>query len=87
VVEQQIADGNKRMAELLEFASKNAPAGSEQALALLRNAVAAGNAAFDTSSKVSRQATDWAQANFAAAAKATATAMAAATNVTTAKAA
>lgn len=87
VVEQQIAEGNKRMAELLDFAAKNAPAGSEQALALLRNAVAASNAAFDTTSKVSRQATDWAQANFAAAAKAATTAVAAATNVATGKSA
>jgi phasin family protein len=87
VVEQQIAEGNKRMVELLDFATKNAPAGSEQTLALLRSAVTAGNAAFDTTSKVSRQAADWAQANFAAAAKAATTAVAAATNVATGKAA
>lgn len=86
VVEQQIAEGNKRMVELLDFAAKNAPAGSEQTLALLRSAVTAGNAAFDTTSKVSRQAADWAQANFAAAAKAATTAVAAATNVATGKA-
>jgi len=82
VVEQQIADSNRRVAELLEFASKNAPAGSEQAVALLRSAVAAGNAAFDTTSKVSRQASDWAQANFAAATKAATTAVASATRAT-----
>jgi phasin family protein len=85
VVEQQIADSNRRVAELLEFAAKNAPAGSEQALALLRNAVAAGNAAFDTTSKVSRQAADWTQANFAAAAKAASTAMSAASKAATGK--
>ncbi len=86
VVEQQIADGNRRMAELVEFAAKNAPAGSEQALALLRSAVAAGNAAFDTTSKVSRQAADWAQANFAVASKAATTAVAAATSAAKGKA-
>jgi phasin family protein len=85
VVEQQIADGNRRAAELLDFAAKNAPAGSEQALAMLRSAVAAGNTAFDTSSKVSRQAADWAQANFTAAAKAATTAVAAASNAATGK--
>jgi len=85
VVEQQIAEGNRRMAELLDFAAKNAPAGSEQTLALLRSAVAASNAAFDTTSKVSRQATDWAQANFAAAAKAATTAVGAATKAATGK--
>jgi phasin family protein len=77
VVEQQISESNKRVAEMLDYASKNAPAGSEQALALLRNAVAASNTAYDTVSKVSRQASDWAEANFAAAAKATSTAVAA----------
>ncbi len=78
VVEQQIAESNKRVAELIDYASKNAPAGSEQALAMLRNAVAAGNTAFDTVSKVSRQAADWAETNFATAAKAATTAAGAA---------
>jgi phasin family protein len=77
VVERQVADSNRRVAEMLDYAAKNAPAGSEQTLALLRNAVAAGNTAFDTVSKVSRQASDWAEANFAAAAKATTSAVAA----------
>jgi phasin family protein len=85
VVQQQITDSNRRVAELLDLAAKNAPAGSEQALALLRSAVAAGNVAFDTTSKVSRQAADWAQANFAAAAKAATTAVGAASNATTGK--
>ncbi|HEY4037337.1 MAG TPA: phasin family protein, partial [Burkholderiaceae bacterium] len=87
VVEQQITDSNRRVAELLDLAAKNAPAGSEQALALLRSAVAAGNVAFDTTSKVSRQAADWAQANFAAAAKTASSAVAAASNAATGKAA
>jgi phasin family protein len=86
VVEQQIADSNRRVAELLDYASKNAPAGSEQALALLRGAVAAGNTAFDTVSKVSKQATDWAETNFTAAAKATTTAVSAASSAAAAKA-
>jgi phasin family protein len=75
VVEQQVADGNRRVAELLEYAGKNAPAGSEQAVAILRSAVAAGNAAYDTASKVSKQAADWTQSNFTAAAKAATTAV------------
>jgi len=71
VVEQQISEGNRRMSELIDFTAKNAPAGSEQALTMLRSAVAAGNTAFDSVTKVSRQAADWAESNFAAAAKAT----------------
>jgi len=85
VVEQQVSDSNRRVAELLDFAAKNAPAGSEQALAMLRSAFAAGNVAFDTTSKVSRQAADWAQANFGAAAKAATTAVASVSNAASGK--
>ena len=87
VVEQQIADSNKRMAELIDFVARSAPAGSEQAVALLRSAVTASNTAFDTVSKASRQAADWAQTNFAAAAKASSTAAAAAGSFSPTKAA
>jgi phasin family protein len=69
VVELQVAESNRRLAELIDYTAKNAPAGSEQALSMLRGAVAAGNTAFDTVSKVSRQAADWAETNFSAAAK------------------
>lgn len=85
VVGQQITDTNRRVAELLDSVAKNAPAGSEQALALLRSAVAAGNVAFDTTSKASRQAADWAQANFAAAAKAASSGVAETSAPTTGK--
>src|SRR2546427_4518568 len=54
VVEQQIADSNRRVAELLEFASKNAPAGSEQAGGLPRRAPAPGEEAFVTTPQGSR---------------------------------
>ena len=85
VVEQQIAESNRRVAELIDYASKNAPAGSEQALSMLRSAVAAGNTAFDTVSKVSKQAADWAETNFATAAKAATTAAGAAGNLVAGK--
>ena len=87
VVEQQIADSNKRMAEVIDFVAKSAPAGSEQAVAMLRSAVTASNTAFDTVTKASRQAADWAQANFAAAAKASSTAAAAVGSLSPVKAA
>lgn len=70
VVERQIAESNRRMTELLDYATKNAPAGSEQALAVLRGSLAAGNTAYETLTKVSRQAAEWTEANFATAAKA-----------------
>jgi len=77
VFQQQVSDSNRRMADLLDYVAKSAPPGSEQALAMLRSAVAAGNTAFDTASKVSRQTADWAQANLATATKATGSAIAA----------
>jgi len=78
VVERQVADSNRRMAELLDYASRNAPPGSEQTVAMLRGALTAGNTAFETLTKASRQTADWAEANFAAAAKAATSAAAAA---------
>lgn len=86
VVEQQVAESNRRLAELIDYTAKNAPAGSEQALSMLRGAVAAGNTAFDTVNKVSRQAADWAEANFAAAAKAATSAAGAAGGIVAGKA-
>ena len=82
VVEQQINESNRRMAELLEFTTANTPAGSEQAVSLLRTALAASNAAFDTASKVSRQAADWAAANFVAVGKPATTTKAPASSAT-----
>jgi phasin family protein len=75
VVEAQVAEGNRRATALVEYAARSAPAGSESAVSLMRTAVAAGNTAIDTVTKAARQATEWADANFAAAATATTTAI------------
>jgi phasin family protein len=75
VVEAQFAEGSRRASALVEYAARNAPTGSENAVSLMRTAVAAGNTAFDTVTKATRQATEWADANFAAAASAAATAV------------
>jgi phasin family protein len=85
IVETQIADGNKRVAELVEFAAKNAPAGSEPAVSMVKSAVAAANTAYDTFSKAAKQAVDMAESNFAAATQATMKAAAAANDVVKAK--
>ena len=71
IVETQIADGNGKVAQLVEFASKNAPAGSESFVALFKNGVAASNGAYDTFTKAAKQAVDAAESNFAAATQAT----------------
>ena len=46
--------------------SKNAPAGSENAVALVKSAVAAANNAFESVQKAAKQAADVAEANFQA---------------------
>lgn len=84
VVEQQVSENNRNVAELLETAARNT--GSQQAIAMMRNAISAGNVAFDTVSKATRQAADWTQASMTQAAKA-ATSAAADNAAATAKAA
>ena len=51
---------------LVDSASKNAPAGSENAVALMRSAVTAANNAFESVQKATKQANDVAEANFKA---------------------
>jgi phasin family protein len=86
IVESQVAEGNKRVSELVELAAKNAPAGAEPAVSLLKTAVAAANTAYDTLAKVARQAVDAAESNFAAATQASLKAAAAANDAVKAKA-
>ena len=65
-VEAQLGDAQKNFIGLIDSASKNAPAGTENAVALVRSAVAAANNAFETVQKAAKQATDVAEANFQA---------------------
>lgn len=70
IVETQIAERNGKVAQLVEFASKNAPAGSESVVSLFKNAVAASNTAYDTFNKAAQQAAEAAESNFTAATQA-----------------
>ena len=81
IVDTQIADGNKKVADLVEFAAKNAPAGSEPAVSMFKSAIAAANTAYDTFSKATKQAVDLVESNVAAATSATMKAAAAANDV------
>ncbi|MFN7572611.1 MAG: TIGR01841 family phasin [Betaproteobacteria bacterium] len=81
IFEAQIAESNKKMAELIDFAGKNAPAGTEPAMAMLKSAVAAANTAYDTFAKAAKQAVDVVESNVTAATNATVKAAAAATDV------
>jgi phasin family protein len=62
--EVTVAEGQKTVLALVETAAKNAPAGSESAVALVRSAVAAANNAFESVQKAGKQAAEAAEANF-----------------------
>ncbi len=62
--ESTMADNQKRVLSLVDTAAKNAPAGTESAVAMMKSAVAAANNAFETVQKASKQAAEVAEANF-----------------------
>ena len=66
VAEATTADAQKKFMAVVDTAVKNAPAGSENVVALVKSAVAAANNAFDGVQKASKQAADVAEANFQA---------------------
>ena len=63
-LEAQAADAQKKFMGLVDTAAKNAPAGSESAVAVMKNAVSAANNALESVQKAVKQATDAAEANF-----------------------
>jgi len=67
LAEFQAAEMNKTVVSLLDKVSKNAPAGSDVAVAAVKSAMAAANSAYDSFTKVVKQATDMAEANVTAA--------------------
>ncbi len=62
--ESQAADLQKKFLAVVDNAAKNAPAGSETAVAVFKSAVAAGNNALESVQKAVKQASDVAEANF-----------------------
>lgn len=64
VVEENTAEAQKVVTNLVETAAKNAPAGSEASVAVVRSALSAANNAFESVQKTVKQASDVAQANF-----------------------
>jgi len=71
VFEGQVAEINSNVTTAFDKAAKNAPAGSDVAIAAARSAMAAANSAYDNMSKAAKQATEMAEANVAAATQAT----------------
>src|SRR3954465_12938962 len=70
LVEAQAAEVNRNMSALLDKFAKNAPAGSDVAVMAVKSALAAANTAYDSFSKVAKQANEIAEANLTAAANA-----------------
>jgi phasin family protein len=62
--EVKAAEAQQAFVGLVDSAAKNAPAGSETAVAMMKSAVAAANNAFESVQKAVKQATDVAEANF-----------------------
>ena len=67
-LEAKTAEAQKTFAGVLESLTKNAPAGSETAVAAFKNAMAAGQNAFESAQTQAKKAIESAQSNFAAAA-------------------
>ena len=64
--EAQLADLQKNFMSAVDTAVKNAPAGSENAVTLVKSAISAANNAFESVQKAGKQAAEMAEANFTA---------------------
>jgi phasin family protein len=62
--EGQAAEAQQKFMALVDSTAKSAPAGSESAVAVMRNAVTAANSALESVQKAVKQATDVAESNF-----------------------
>jgi phasin family protein len=69
--ETQVAELNKTFTDALDKAAKSAPAGSEPVFAAAKSALGAANTVYDNLNKATKQATEAAEANVAAATEAT----------------
>ena len=66
VAEAQSAEAQAKFMAIVDTAVKNAPAGTENGVALIKSAVAAANNAFESVQKAGKQAAEVADANFQA---------------------
>lgn len=66
VAEATVADSQKKVLSLVDNAVKNAPAGTENAVAMVKSAITAANNAFESAQKAAKQAAEVAEANFQA---------------------
>jgi phasin family protein len=66
--ETQIAETNRKVLSLIDELSKNAPAGSENAISILKSAIGNANAGYEQLSKTTKQAVEALEGNLNAAA-------------------
>jgi len=66
VAEEKAGEAQRSFSSYVETAAKNAPAGSENAVTLVRSAVAAANNVYESAQRAAKQASDVAEANFQA---------------------
>ena len=71
LLESQFGDFQKQVSSLMEKAAKNAPAGSDVAVAAVKSALEAASSAFDNMKNIVKQAAEIAEANIATASNAT----------------
>jgi phasin family protein len=64
VAEAQTTEAQAKFMAIVDTAVKNAPAGTENGVALIKSAVAAANNAIETAQKAAKQAAEVAEANF-----------------------
>jgi len=70
VAEAQYEEQNRKVQTLVDNVAKNAPAGSETAVAVMKSAITAANTTYETVHKATKQAVEIAESNFNAAASA-----------------
>jgi phasin family protein len=70
VAEAQLAESSKNVQSLVDNFAKNAPAGSESTVAIVKSAITAANNAYESVQKATKQAVEIAESNFQAAASA-----------------
>ena len=70
MIEKQVAASNQQLAAAIESMAKNAPAGSEGAVAFVKQAMGAASAAYEQVNTATKQFVDTAEANIGKATKA-----------------
>jgi len=87
VAEAHYEDQNRKVQSLVDNVARNAPAGSETAVAVIKSAINAANTTYETVHKATKQAVEIAESNFNAATAAASKAAAQASRSATAAAA